>query len=401
MSRLDVRDLKHEKLPAGRFPGDAPADFRLYIAPPVHKGVLEHAKQDVTVEICGVLVGQWETDANGPYALVADFIRCESASSKFAEVTFTHESWAQINREMDTRFADKRIVGWYHSHPDFGIFLSERDCFIHEHFFSGAGQVAYVIDPVRESEGVFAWRNSKPELMPHFWIGDAIRSADAGRQPHGRSSEPVGGQQPVGMASGARVVEPSYLGALTTVLAWLCLFLLGYFWAGLRSNWDQQMLTEGVVAHFAEIKLLHEGLEASLATLRQRLAAVTQELRKLPESNKDLTADQAQAAVDKRKELLGYLDRFAEDLHQVENVYGFSESERAALSRWIAQKKAALRAPPPDQASGAAKDARPPADDKQSETGSAVPTKPAPVQPAAPAAPSDKQPAKPSAPETK
>ena len=52
-------------------------------------------------------------------------------------------------------FANARIVGWYHTHPDFGIFLSDYDVFIHQHFFSGPGQIALVIDPVRKLEGVF------------------------------------------------------------------------------------------------------------------------------------------------------------------------------------------------------------------------------------------------------
>src|SRR5690606_7016679 len=123
-----------------------------------------------TVEICGILVGEWRQDEDGPFATVENYIRCDNATSKFAEVTFTHESWAKINEEMDSRFDGKRIVGWYHSHPDFGIFLSGRDCFIHEHFFGSPGQVAFVVDPVRELEGVFAWRNGKPTPMRHYWV---------------------------------------------------------------------------------------------------------------------------------------------------------------------------------------------------------------------------------------
>jgi proteasome lid subunit RPN8/RPN11 len=359
MSRLDVRELKHEKLPPGRFPGDAPADFRLHVAPQVHSGMIDHAEQDMTVEICGVLVGRWETDDHGPYALATDYIRCDTAASRFAEVTFTHESWAQINKEMDTRFADKRIIGWYHSHPDFGIFLSERDCFIHEHFFSGAGQVAYVIDPVREIEGAFAWRNGKPELLPHFWIGDKIRSADAGRSaPHGKTPAAAAGSPPERAAGSGRASEPSYLGLLTTVLAWLCLFLLGYLWAGFQTSWDRQLVTEGMVANFIEFKLLHEGFEAQLATVRQRLAAVTDELEKLPEINDAMLADKAEEIKARRKELIGYLDACEAALVTIEDKFGFSEEERAALSRLIARKLAAIREPPPAKAD-AAKDAKP------------------------------------------
>src|SRR5881392_1571619 len=124
MVQLDVKDLTNEKLPTSRFPVDPRASFRLYIAPQVRLGIQQHAKADASIEICGVLVGNWYVDENGPYVAITDYIRCDNASSKFAEVTFTHESWAQINKEMDSRFANSRIVGWYHSHPDFGIFLS-------------------------------------------------------------------------------------------------------------------------------------------------------------------------------------------------------------------------------------------------------------------------------------
>src|SRR4029077_17283837 len=106
MSGVDVQDLAKETLSADRFPVSPRADFRLLLAPAVHRGTWEHAKQDPTVEICGVLVGRCAQDENCPFAVVDNFIRCDGAASKFAEVTFTHESWAQINREMDTQFAD-------------------------------------------------------------------------------------------------------------------------------------------------------------------------------------------------------------------------------------------------------------------------------------------------------
>src|SRR5262245_49353400 len=123
MTGIDVRDLAKEELPAGHFPASPHSDFRVYMTPEVHRGAWEHAKKNMSVENCVVLVGSWKQDGNGPYAVATNFIPCENAASKFAEVTFTHESWAMINHEMDTRFATERIIGWYHSHPDFGIFL--------------------------------------------------------------------------------------------------------------------------------------------------------------------------------------------------------------------------------------------------------------------------------------
>ena len=56
---------------------------------------------------------------------------------------------------------EQQIVGWYHSHPGFGIFLSEHDLFIHRNFFSGAAQIALVVDPLQGHEGVFGWQGDE------------------------------------------------------------------------------------------------------------------------------------------------------------------------------------------------------------------------------------------------
>ena len=50
---------------------------------------------------------------------------------------------------MDAEHSEERIVGWYHTHPGFGIFLSGMDLFIQDHFFNLPWQVAFVYDPLR------------------------------------------------------------------------------------------------------------------------------------------------------------------------------------------------------------------------------------------------------------
>ena len=42
-----------------------------------------------------------------------------------------------------------RIVGWWHSHPNFGCFLSSIDLLTQKSFFYKSYQVALVVDPVR------------------------------------------------------------------------------------------------------------------------------------------------------------------------------------------------------------------------------------------------------------
>ena len=160
---IDVRLLAREDLPHEAFPGGRNEGFRVFFTPEVHAALWKHAGEDTSVEICGVLVGSWHRDEVGPFVKIVESIRGEGAETRFAEVTFTHQTWAKINAEMDTKFTELSIVGWYHTHPDFGIFLSDRDRFIQEHFFSGPGQVAHVIDPIRKIEGVFVWRDGEAE----------------------------------------------------------------------------------------------------------------------------------------------------------------------------------------------------------------------------------------------
>lgn len=343
MSRIDAKDLRSDSLPAAKFPADPHADFRLHISPEVRRGIEQHAKADTSIEICGVLVGNWYTDENGPYAVVTDYIRCDNASSKNAEVTFTHESWAQINKEMDSRFENARIVGWYHSHPDFGIFLSDRDCFIHEHFFSSPGQVAYVIDPVRGLEGMFAWRDGKPTPLPHFWVGNGIRTVEASqRNATAEMAKGSAGAATVQQAASQSPANQS-LGFATTVLGMLALFMLGYLYGDWRSRWEQRMMIEGAVAHFADTKLIREGLETDVAGVRSRLTAIVQEFDKLPALDAELSKEQLSQATEQRKLLHDNLLLSAAALERIEQLYGLSDTERAVLAQIAAQKLAELR----------------------------------------------------------
>jgi proteasome lid subunit RPN8/RPN11 len=117
----------------------------------IYKHVFAHAE----TEVGGVLVGFRR--ASEP-AVVSGFIPAYEAEGDITSLTFTHEAWEHIYATMETKHPDREIVGWYHSHPGHGIFLSGNDLFIHRQFFGDESNVAYVIDPQRGEEGIFGWR---------------------------------------------------------------------------------------------------------------------------------------------------------------------------------------------------------------------------------------------------
>ena len=172
---IDVRMLARQDLPHEAFPGGRNEGFRVYFTPEVHAALWKHAGEDTSVEICGVLVGSWHRDEVGPFVKVVESIRGEGAKTRFAEVTFTHQTWAKINAEMDTKFTTLTIVGWYHTHPDFGIFLSDRDRFIQEHFFSGPGSGRPRDRPdSARSRGSSSGETASRAWPSHFWVGDRV-----------------------------------------------------------------------------------------------------------------------------------------------------------------------------------------------------------------------------------
>lgn len=351
MSGPDVNQLKNEDFPQGEFPVKPRSDFRLTISPSVHKGIQEHASLDTSIEICGVLVGQWQKDENGPFANVTEYIRCNQAASKFAEVTFTHESWSQINNEMDSKYADLRIIGWYHSHPDFGIFLSDRDVFIQENFFSGPGQVAYVVDPIRKLEGVFEWRNGKPVLMNHYWAGDKVWSIEASEKLMNQSgSSSLSSPESVNSVSTPFREPPPLLKSSTQLLMGLCLFLIGYLLAGTRSRWEQEMIVNGVVQHYGVNKLIKLGFEEKLSNVNQRLREVNQLFGTLSSVMPEGATEEQMKEEQKKKAYISQtLTLCSQELSLINAQFGLTDQERNALTKYIKRKQRELKnMPNPD-----------------------------------------------------
>lgn len=126
-----------------------------------------HARTRLDAEVGGVLIGRPVATENAkPYLVIDAGIPALAADSRQTNVTFTAEAWTLIHEIIDRDHPGAAIVGWYHTHPAFGIFLSEMDLFIQRHFFDLPHQVAIVIDPVAKTHGCFIWRAGHPTLGP-------------------------------------------------------------------------------------------------------------------------------------------------------------------------------------------------------------------------------------------
>jgi proteasome lid subunit RPN8/RPN11 len=123
----------------------------------VARRIRQHGRSSMKAEVCGVLIGREEANTT----LVDACIAGVNAAQGGAHVTFTQDTWEHIYAVKDEKYPEERIVGWYHSHPGFGVFLSDHDEFIQQNFFSSPRQIAWVYDPHSDEEGCFGWDNKR------------------------------------------------------------------------------------------------------------------------------------------------------------------------------------------------------------------------------------------------
>jgi proteasome lid subunit RPN8/RPN11 len=170
---LIISEWAGQKRPVYRtFPGPRKADVALRIAlerEPFAE-LTAHAKESLDREVCGVLVGDVCEDDEGPFLHIKAIIRGLAAKQGSTHVTYTQETWNQIHEAMETRYPKLQIVGWYHSHPGYGVEFSEMDTFIQKNFFSAPSQVGLVTDPLGGQLGVCINAGDRIKYIGQIWV---------------------------------------------------------------------------------------------------------------------------------------------------------------------------------------------------------------------------------------
>ncbi|MEM6315409.1 MAG: Mov34/MPN/PAD-1 family protein [Planctomycetota bacterium] len=198
--------------------------FQVVIRRSALEAMQTHAKSRTDVEVCGVFVGDLYRDHFGPYLLISAAIAGHAATQRGSSVTFTADTWTAVMDKMEADHPDRKMAGWYHTHPDFGVFLSDADIFIQRNFFDLPWQAAIVIDPVRDETGSFVWRGGEPQREP-FLIEEETTTTDW------KKIQQSGGSTP-GLINAIRAF---FSGAVTPVLfVLLVIVTLAVLWFGLN-----------------------------------------------------------------------------------------------------------------------------------------------------------------------
>ncbi len=146
--------------------------FPVYIYENMIQKVMSFCK-NIENEIFGYLIGtilKWD-DQN--YIIIDELLFLLGAIYSDKYSTSQIEGTAGIYESKFQRIKKHRnnpslrILGWFHSHPDFGCFLSTTDVETQQYFFPESYQVALVVDPIRDELEFFTLdNNSEKEYKP-------------------------------------------------------------------------------------------------------------------------------------------------------------------------------------------------------------------------------------------
>jgi len=137
-----------------------------HIAPEAQQVICTHTCETPTVEVGGLLLGEVYQQGKHHLVRVTHALPAQHTEAGAIAVTFTSNTWLDLIASR-ARYPDNMTVGWYHSHPGMGVFLSGQDLFTHRSFFADKPwYLALVIDPQFGEQGVFVWEKNKVVSAP-------------------------------------------------------------------------------------------------------------------------------------------------------------------------------------------------------------------------------------------
>lgn len=145
--------------------------FVVYIAEEVLRGIFDHARQHGEKEVIGKLVGKPYIHPNVDYRFVDIWghVPVESISTSVS-VKYSPEAVDHLGKDLLTDYNEERVVGWYHSHPKLGCFLSSRDVETQQTNYPEWFHCALVVDPYSNECKIFRVDEDGHSIEVEYYI---------------------------------------------------------------------------------------------------------------------------------------------------------------------------------------------------------------------------------------
>lgn len=150
------------------------SDCAIVLSQKVYDEIMAHLGSDTAREHGGLLLGhERQVSEKEVEVWITHSLQAAHTTATSARLTFTEETWAEFDRQTEALCGldlNLRRVGWYHSHPNHGVFLSSYDLNVCAEF-NRPTHVALVVDPIRNEGGFFVMGEEgyRPHKPQGFW----------------------------------------------------------------------------------------------------------------------------------------------------------------------------------------------------------------------------------------
>ncbi|MFH1056299.1 MAG: Mov34/MPN/PAD-1 family protein [Candidatus Micrarchaeota archaeon] len=128
--------------------------FDVYLKEKAFSKINSHFQENASsgLEALGFLVGSVFSNEGRKFVVVEDYLTAENEATSVT-VRFSREAFKTLSEKLSEN--GEIIVGWCHSHPGYGCFLSSTDVRTQKVFFPEEFHVAMVCDPLRKECKIF------------------------------------------------------------------------------------------------------------------------------------------------------------------------------------------------------------------------------------------------------
>jgi len=138
---------------------------------------VKHCIESLPNEAIGFLVGTPYIWKGKIYSYVNGAI-AGRAKSTSVHVEFDDNALGDVVKEFKKLYNSSKymLIGWYHSHPSYGCFMSSTDINSHKNSFREEYHIALVIDPVKKKASLFKLDSNDNPIKVSYAIVDTKRS---------------------------------------------------------------------------------------------------------------------------------------------------------------------------------------------------------------------------------
>src|SRR5690349_9504534 len=120
---------------------------KVFLSQSAYCRIVLHSTSELDDEVGGALVGLWcrDRDTDEQFVVVQHMLPAKHTRQGSVYLTFTQDTIVDFHDDLEKNHSGRRIVGWYHTHPRMGIFLSHYDTWLHKTSFPDRWRVRWLV----------------------------------------------------------------------------------------------------------------------------------------------------------------------------------------------------------------------------------------------------------------